>query len=468
MRAFQIGTDANCRYDWNVSLGSYFNTIRTPFTITNTKYNDGILCYNGSMPSNGENRLFSSYSQAPYTYFFINLNASKGTVGSILWSKTIDPAISNVTIIPSGADFDKRVFIESCKETVQWIGYNLDTGAKIWGPTTPQAAFDYYGSPSAGILSGQIAYGKLYSCAMAGILYCYDIKTGNLLWTYGNGGEGNSTNSGLNWPYGNIPTFVNAIGNGIVYLITSEHTWTTPIYKGGLARAVNATDGTEIWTVSSVTMEFGMTSYAIADGFATWFNGYDNQIYVVGRGPTTTTVTAPNLAAAPGQRVIIRGTVTDISSGTSNQEQSARFPNGVPAASDESMKDWMGYVYQQKPLPTNFTGVPVLIDVLDSNNNYRNIGSAITDASGQYSMSWLPDIPGDFTVVARFGGTNGYWPSYAETSFAVDVAAPTSSTPAAITVSSDATQMYVIVVGIAIIIAIAIGFAVTIQTLKKR
>ena len=32
-------------------------------------------------------------------------------------------------------------------------------------------------------------------------------------------------------------------------------------------------------------------SYAMADGYNTWFNGYDNQIYVVGRGPSATTVT---------------------------------------------------------------------------------------------------------------------------------------------------------------------------------
>ena len=42
----------------------------------------------------------------------------------------------------------------------------------------------------------------------------------------------------------------------------------------------------------------------------------------------------------------------------------------------------MGYVYQQQPLPNNFTGVPVTIDVMDSNGNYRNIGTATTDATG--------------------------------------------------------------------------------------
>ena len=94
----------------------------------------------------------------------------------------------------------------------------------------------------------------------------------------------------------------------------------------------------------------------------------------------------------------------------------------------------MGYVYQQKPLPTNFTGVPVTIDVVDSNNNYRNIGTAMTDATGMYSLTWTPDISGNYTVIATFHGNNGYYPSYSETTFTVGsphaTAIPASPTPA--------------------------------------
>jgi hypothetical protein len=89
----------------------------------------------------------------------------------------------------------------------------------------------------------------------------------------------------------------------------------------------------------------------MADGYTNWFNGYDNQIYSVGRRSSVTTVTAPNVVAAFGEPVVIQGTVMDISAGTKQNEQAARFPNGVPAVSDDSMKDWMGYVYQQKPRP---------------------------------------------------------------------------------------------------------------------
>ena len=86
-------------------------------------------------------------------------------------------------------------------------------------------------------------------------------------------------------------------------------------------------------------------------------------------------------------------------------------PTASHSQHDSVMGDWMGYVYQQKPLPTNFKGVTVDISVLDANGNYRSIGTATTDANGNYNLIWTPDISGNYQVVATFAGTNGYWPS---------------------------------------------------------
>ena len=270
-------------YDWNVST-PYLNTVTSPFIVVSANYNDGLLCMSGTMPSNGQNALYSWVSSAPYTYFFVNLNASKGAIGMVLWSKTLQAPANNYTVVQGPVDWSTRVFMQDYKEGVQWVAYSLTDGSYLW-TAPPQQALDYYGSTSEGTLPGAVAYGHLYSSAYGGTVYCYNDKTGALLWTYGNGGEGNSTNAGLNYPYGVYPTQLQAIGNGIVYTVTSAHTWTTPIYKGAEARAINATTGQEIWTISGVTAEFGQMSYAAADGYNTWFNGYDNSIYVVGRGP---------------------------------------------------------------------------------------------------------------------------------------------------------------------------------------
>jgi hypothetical protein len=195
-------------------------------------------------------------------------------------------------------------------------------------------------------------------------------------------------------------------------------------------------------------------------------NGLDNNIYSIGRGPSALTVTAPDLSAASGQPVVIRGTVTDVSAGTKQDEQAARFPNGVPVASDSVMKDWMGYVYQQKPLPTGFTGVEVSIDVVDSNGNYRNIGTTTSDYSGAYSLVWQPDIPGTYNVVATFKGTNGYWPSTATTAFNVMGEHPTA-TPAPTAAPSMADQYFVpAIAGLFVFVAI-IGVVIILVLRKK-
>jgi hypothetical protein len=291
------------------------------------------------------------------------------------------------------------------------------------------------------------------------------MATGKVLWTYGNGGEGNSTSSGFEVP-GPYPTFINAIGKGVVYLVTTEHTFETPIYKGALARAVNATDGTEIWTISAATGEFGAESYAIADGYSVLFNSYDARIYSLGRGASSTTVEAGPKTTVMGNTVVIEGTVTDISAGTQQNEQAARFPHGVPVSSDASMKDWMGYVYQQQTKPTNFTGVEVTINVVDANGNYRTIGTATTDSSGYYNLVWTPDITGKYNVIATFTGTNGYWSSSQETTFNIQDA-PATATPAP-TAAPSMADLYFLPAIAGLFVAIIVGIAAVLFVVSKK
>ncbi|MCW3998633.1 MAG: PQQ-binding-like beta-propeller repeat protein [Candidatus Bathyarchaeota archaeon] len=460
-------TNSKCRYDWNVSAAWRNSMTLTP-TVIAARYGDIMICRNGTLPSMG--LALSTVSYTPYTYFAVNLNETKGVVGSILWMKTYNPPSGNLTIFQGGYGFSERIFLESYKETGQWVAYSMDTGAKLWGPSISQTeinALDYYGNQFSGASIAQVAYGNVYTSEFGGILYCYDAKTGELNWCYGNGGEGNSTNAGYYSPRGNYPMFVANIGNGIVYLETTEHTVTTPIYKGATTRAINATDGTELWTLSAYTGGGASgAAYAIADGYTTYFNGYDNQIYVLGRGATSTTVSAPHIGLSLGTPLIISGSVTDLSSGTTQDEQATRFPNGVACASDESMTDWMSYVYQQRSLPTNFTGVTISIDVIDANGNYRNIGTAQTDSTGTYRLTWTPDISGDYTVLATFAGTNGYWPSYAEDGFTVMDTAAATVVPTTEPVSI--ADQYFVPAVTGLFIAIIIVMVLVLLGLRKR
>ncbi len=94
--------------------------------------------------------------------------------------------------------------------------------------------------------------------------------------------------------------------------------------------------------------------------------------------------------------------------------------------SDASMTDWMGYVYQQKPLPTNAAGVTVTLSVFDPNKNTYDIGTVTSDANGLFHLMWKPPVPGEYVVYAKFAGTNAYWPSSTATAVAV-VEAPAVS-----------------------------------------
>ena len=164
---------------------------------------------------------------------------------------------------------------------------------------------------------------------------------------------------------------------------------------------------------------------------------------------------------------MIEGTVTDIATGTKQDEQAARFPNGVPAVSDASMKGWMEYVYMQKPRPTDVTGVPVTLSVVDSNGNYREIGKVTSDSDGFYSLNWTPDIEGKYTIYASFGGSESYWPSHAVTAFAVDSAAATPAPTQALIQS--AADTYLLPGIVAIIVAIAIvGAILALLVIRKR
>jgi hypothetical protein len=206
----------------------------------------------------------------------------------------------------------------------------------------------------------------------------------------------------------------------------------------------------------------------IADGILTVFNGYDNQIYAYGMGPSKTTVTVPNPVTTVGSPIVITGTVTDISAGSQQNAVAANYPNGLPCVSDTSMTQFMEAVYEQQTMPTNLTGVPVTISVTDSNGNHYNIGTTTTDPyTGTYSLTWEPIIPGNFTVTATFAGTNGYYGSYATTYFYAGSPAPTPAPTAAPPTGLASTGTVELGIVAVIIVIIIIGAAIMLM-LRKR
>jgi hypothetical protein len=159
---------------------------------------------------------------------------------------------------------------------------------------------------------------------------------------------------------------------------------------------------------------------------------------------------------------MIKGSVTDVSPGTNDAAIKLRFPNGVPAVSDESQSDWMLYVYKQFAQPTDATGVPVSIDATDPNGNYVHLGDVVSDSSGRFHYEFTPTMEGEYVIYATFMGSDSYYGSYAQNEMTVmqAEAAPTQ-TP----ITMPPFEMYTIGTGIAVIVAVAI---VGLLLLRKR
>lgn len=456
-----ISTGIQNSYSWNVSIPTLPADNQSP-SIVGVIPGDIILGTSSSISLASLPRV----PTLPWTMWAISDRPE--TRGQLLWSKTYPAAPNNYTIMLAWQPIDKinRAWTMTYADTGERLGYSMVDGSLLFGPIGVSdsdingKALQYYSSRE-----GQPAYGNLFVSGYGGQVLCYSMINGSLLWTF------NSPNSGVDTPWGHYPIHVGGFANGIVYAFSGEHSPNTPFYKGYRLYAINATTGTELFnllTWSCSGLGTSVAPLAIADGYMAFQNGYDEQVYVLGKGPSSMTVTAPDTASTLGTSITIKGSVTDISAGTKQTEQAARFPNGVPVASDASQSAWMSYVYQQQPLPTQFTGVPVAISVVDSNGNYRQIGTTTSNSDGFFSLNWKPDITGQYTVYASFTGSESYWPSHAVTAFSVDAAAPTpvpTNTQPQFDSVTQSLQNTIIIAAVAIIIAIAI---VGILTLRKR
>jgi hypothetical protein len=118
----------------------------------------------------------------------------------------------------------------------------------------------------------------------------------------------------------------------------------------------------------------------------------------------------------------------------------------------------------QKPMPTNATGVPVKLETVDPNGNFYEISTVTSDMNGMYSLMWKPPVPGQYTIIATFAGSESYYSSYAETSMGVSEAPIPTPPPAA----APDTTMTIIGTGIGTGIAIIIAIAVAVLMLRKR
>ncbi len=346
------------------------------------------------------------------------------------------------------------VYVFLQEETMQWHCIDIFTGKELWAT---QPLIDFTNSSwSIEDWPANIAYGILYVGGESGCLSAFNLTNGNHLWTF-SVGSSPYTETGT-WPIFGGST----VADGKIYFTTGGHFPGAPMDEGNKLYCLNATTGQLIWSIDGW---FVGANSAIADGYLTAYNAYDNQLYCFGMGPSKTTVTAPDIGVTISTPVTITGTVTDISAGSQQNAVAANFPNGLPCVSDASMSQFMEAVYMQQPMPTNVIGVPVTISVTDVNHNTYAIGTTTTNANGFYSFTWTPIIAGNFTVTATFAGTQSYYGSSANAAFyASSAPAPTASPPTGLA-STSTVELGIVAIAIIIII---IGAVIVLLLLRKR
>ena len=375
--------------------------------------------------------------------------------GNKLWGPTNRTKSGNMALIA----FADGVYVNYEKMLFKLTAYDVKTGAILWTNQIDSNSMDFFGT------SAVAAYGKLYTTHYGGHAYAFDLQTGERIWNYSPPSSGFETPSGKWELAGKTPI----AADGKIYIPAGDTEPFRPYWRGYALICLDAENGTELWRSSAAmqTQTPGTQGLALADGYLVGTNMYDNRVYCYGKGPSATTVTAPDVGVTTLTPVTIRGTVLDLSAGTQQGAVKANFPYGVPAVSDASQSAWMEYVYMQQPKPTNTTGVPVAISVIDSNGNSRQIGTTTSNADGTFSLTWTPDISGAYTVTASFAGSESYYLSSAGTSFYASEA-PTATAAPTQPPQSTADLYFVPAIAGLFVAIIAIGVVLALLMLRKK
>jgi hypothetical protein len=288
-----------------------------------------------------------------------------------------------------------------------------------------------------------------------GHVYAYDVHDGSTKWEFYAG------DSGLETPYNTYPFWhAPAIGDGKVFASNSEHSAQNPYYRGTKMFAIDSETGDEVWSIGG-----SWAGKSIADNKLLVQCESTGELYCFSRGPTETKVSIKNDVIQEGSTVLITGSVIDISPGTRSNELDERFPNGVPAVSEDSMSDWMEYLYLKRPMPMMTAGVPVTLSTLDPNGNYYEIGSVTTDTEG-FRLAWTPEVPGMYQIIVSYDGSTSYWPSHTSTSLLVEQAPP--ATPPPEPTPAPATDATLMGLGVAAVVAIVVFGLLILLMLRKR
>ncbi len=359
--------------------------------------------------------------------------------GQSLWNASTDASTGLETFFSSGISVADHGKFATRMQDGPIRCWDLQTGKVLWNSEITEWPWGVFGAYDV-----QSAYGLYFTEDYAGV-HAINWTNGNIEWTF------SAPAAAFETPYNGEQAFHSSakVVDGKYYTFTCEHTPSQPLTRGWKLYCLDAYTGKEIWNVSLAQGVPGSRTFqgALADGYLALTNEYDGNLYVYGKGPSSTTVSAPQTAITLGNSIEITGKVLD---------QSVGSPN-TPAISDEWMGQWMEYIHMDRPIPVDAVGVSVSIDATDPNGNYVHIGDAVSDISGTFNFLWKPEIAGEYQIMATFAGSGSYGSSYDTTAVGVVNAPESTSTPTTTPVTQAPFSTFDIVILVAVIVAILIG-----------
>ncbi len=368
----------------------------------------------------------------------VRIMAASLTTGQELWDNTADVGFGLFSGSTGVADHGKYAvrFNDGL-----WRCWDLFTGNKVWTSEPEEWPWGCFGAYTVAS-----AYGLIYDLSYAGI-YAIDWDDGSIEWHYDPGYPGYEA------AFSSYPFFTNMyVAEGKLYVGNGEHSPTQPLMRGWKLHCIDVTTGEGIWNITG-----GGSVGPIADGYLTFDNRYDGNMYVFGKGQSTTTVSAPQTSVPKGSALMITGTVLD---------QSSAQPD-TPCVSKNSMATQMEYLHMQKAIPDDYTitGVPVTLCAIGSDGDYIDIGTTTTSGYyGTFGLAWTPEEEGTYEIIASFAGDDSYGSSGAST-FVVVGPALSPSVPVEPESTSFITTEVAIIAAVAIVAVVAVvGFWI----LKKR
>jgi hypothetical protein len=281
-----------------------------------------------------------------------------------------------------------------------WTAYSLENGQLEWTSERfdyPWGAWVPYATASFDFNETK---GAIITSSYEGV-YAIDWDDGSIVWHYSDPDAIPFEN-----PYitaagdAATPFFTGlTLADGKVYIHNTEHTATSPVSRDWKLHCIDAYTGEGLWSIS-IPSGVG----AIADGCAVQTHSATGYMYVYGRGESETTVTGPDTEVPLGSKVLIQGTVLDMSPAQP----------GTPCVSKESMSQMMEYIHLQFPeggIYNNetMTGVPVMLTAVHSDGTFYDIGTATTNGHyGTFSHAWSPPKMGKYEIIASFNADESY------------------------------------------------------------